>query len=277
MTGPDAGHCVRRPLSYYGGRIVSSRASSTWQHAAVEELTEEEAGPSCVCRSIPAGRNRRWGGRSGAGPQARRTKPLRVTDGSLLRLRAQVAGRNEAWVRTQFQRQASEHRGFRVATQRLAAWLLMAAPVGLGASGLAGARQDEIRNWLVGAVIVLLVILALTRVLSVQGFLRWLTTALGWAEASMTGCAGTSGLPGGGVHPAPLLGVLQALHLGRHCAASILTSPHTVTHSGCGETSVRILLWLDMRPGAPACAVTPILAVLVVGWLLRWQAGLSAG
>ena len=84
------------------------------------------------------------------------------------------------WVRTQFQRQASEHRGFRASVKRWVIWLLLTAPAGIGRlAGWLGARQDEARNWVVGMLILLLVILALAGVLPVQGFLRWIATALG--------------------------------------------------------------------------------------------------
>ncbi|MBK6433914.1 hypothetical protein [Candidatus Amarolinea dominans] len=66
---------------------------------------------------------------------------------------------------------------------RVRQWLahsLWTTPAAVGRlAGWLGARQDEARNWVVGMVIVLLVILAVTGVLPVREFLRWLMAVLG--------------------------------------------------------------------------------------------------
>lgn len=171
-----------RPLSYYGGRFrFVSRFFNLGNTLALEKLTEVEASklvrlPSDVAGGQPAlgvkdqELVRKLGGQH----------PFLLQMAAYFVYEAQVAGRDEAWVRAQFQRQAAEHRGFRVAAKRLATWLLLTAPAGIGRlAGWLGARQDEVRNRVVGALIVLIVILALTGVFPIQGLLRWITTALG--------------------------------------------------------------------------------------------------
>ena len=77
-----------RPLSYYGSRFrFVSRFFNLGNTLRLEELTEEEAARSCVFRSIPPGRSRRWGWRPSAGPQAWGAPPLPLANGGLLRLR----------------------------------------------------------------------------------------------------------------------------------------------------------------------------------------------
>ncbi len=171
-----------RPLSYYGGRFrFVSRFFNLGNTLRLEELPEDEASALVRLPLDPAGAQPALG----VGDQALARKlggchPFLLQMAAYYVYEAQVTGRDEAWVRTQFQRQASEHRGFRVSLKRLAAWGLTTAPAGIGRlAGWLGAHQDEARNWVVGALILLLVLLALTGVLPVQGFLRWLTTALG--------------------------------------------------------------------------------------------------
>ena len=171
-----------RPLSYYGGRFrFVSRFFNLGNTLRLEELTEDEASALVRLPLDPAGGQPALG----VGDQALARKlggrhPFLLQMAAYYVFEAQVTGRDEALGADQFQRQASEHRGFRVSVKRMATWLLMAAPAGIGRlAGWLGARQDEVRNWAVGMLILLLVILALTGVLPVQGFLRWLVTALG--------------------------------------------------------------------------------------------------
>jgi len=171
-----------RPLAYYGGRFrFVSRFFNLGNMLRLEELTEDEASALVRLPLDPAAGQPTLG----VGDQALARKlggrhPFLLQMAAYYVFEAQVAGRDEAWVRNQFERQAAEHRGFRVAAKRLATWLLTAAPAGIGRlAGALGTRQDEARNRAVGMLILLLVILALTGVLPVQEFLRWVAAALG--------------------------------------------------------------------------------------------------
>lgn len=98
---------------------------------------------------------------------------------------AQVTGRDEDWVRTRFRRQAGPYRRLR---RRLGQWMarqVWQAPAWLGrTAGWLGATCDDVRNWIVGILILLLVILFLTGVLPMQEFLTWLFQVLGLGGGS---------------------------------------------------------------------------------------------
>ncbi|MBK9091272.1 MAG: ATP-binding protein [Anaerolineae bacterium] len=171
-----------RPLSFYGSRVRSvSRFFNLGNTRYLEELSENEARelvrlPIDVGGSVPA---------LGVGDQALALRlggrhPYLLQMAAYTVFEAQVSGQDETWVRTQFEREAAGYRGVRVRVRQWLAHSLWTTPAAVGRlAGWLGARQDEARNWAVGMVIVLLVILAITGALPVREFLRWLMAVLG--------------------------------------------------------------------------------------------------
>ena len=171
-----------RPLNYYGSRYrLVSRFFNLGNTLPLEDLTEDEARALVRLPLDPVGGQPALGVSDQAlALELGGRHPFLLQMAAYYVFEAQVTGRDAAWIRTQFQRQAGDHRGFRVSLKRLPIWLLTTAPAGIGRlAGWLGATWDASRNWFVGAIIIIVVVLALLGRLTIPALWSWIAAILG--------------------------------------------------------------------------------------------------
>jgi hypothetical protein len=176
-----------RPLSYYGSRY--RLVSRFFNLGATLPLGEFNAAEADALLMLPA----EPGGPPALGAQDRALalelggrRPQLLQMAAAYLYTANTEGHDEAWVRRQFAAQAAPYRTLRARLQAFGARLLR-SPAALGrAAGRIGRTWDEIGNWIVGLVIVLLLLLLFSGRLPLGAFFCWLQQTLNIGQG---GCA----------------------------------------------------------------------------------------